>query len=62
MQDLQKKNLDRSNGVEHGINPSHAAIVTSLLDLLWVDFFGSVLLELFDDLRNTAHVSLRCVG
>ncbi|MFT5524880.1 MAG: hypothetical protein ACI9HK_002844 [Pirellulaceae bacterium] len=61
MQDLQKQYLHRSNRVEHGINPSHTAIATSLLDLHGVDFFGPVLLELFDDLRNTAHVSLRCV-
>jgi hypothetical protein len=61
VQDLEKKDLERDHRIKHRIEPDHAAITTSFLDIHGVKFFRPILLEVFDDLRNTSHVSLRYV-
>ena len=62
MQNLKHENLNRDDRIQQRIDPGHFAITTSIGDALFAEFFGPILLELFDDLRNTSHVSLRCVG
>lgn len=61
MQNLKEEDLNRDDGIEHGVQPGHAAITTSFRDAVFVKFLDPILLEVFDDLRNTLHLSLRYV-
>ena len=62
MKNLEKENLDRRDWIQKWLDPRHLAITTNIRDTRVVKFFGPILLELSDDLRNTSHVSLRCNG
>lgn len=62
VKNLKKENLNCRHGIQDRVRPLHATVAASVFDTFRADFFSPILLELLDDLRNTAHVSLRCVG
>lgn len=59
---LQQKDLNRHDRIEHRRNPDHSTIETRLGNADCLEFFGPVPLELFNDIRSTSPVSLRCVA
>jgi hypothetical protein len=55
VQDLKEKDLDRDDRVKRRFDPRHPAITTNVSDILDVKFFGPILLELSNHIRDTAH-------
>ncbi len=53
VQDLQEEYLDGNDRSEHRIVPRHARVTTRLFDGDRRKFFGPVLLEMSNDIRDT---------
>ncbi len=55
VQDLHEEDLNGGDGIENRIMPSHTRIAASFGDSSTRKFFRPILLEVFDDIRDTTH-------